>query len=233
MKKGDYQSLRQVKVYHQKRFSGGLCLVHQNEMAILDEFLSKTKSHQKIFLDLGTGTGRVIKRLRKHKPEKIYVLDSSRAMLDYLSKLFPDEIRQDKVKPLLAPANKIPLKGKVVDIITGLHFFKHLDNISPAVKESARVLKSGGYLIFDVLNKKSVVRLNLGSCYALTLGQLEKKLKDNKFEIQKVAYLHAFGETVYNLFGKSGARLVHFLDRAVNHLNLKIGTKIFVLAKKK
>ena len=231
MKSTDYQTLNQASAYDQNRFSDGLKIVHNDEKQILENVL-KITSQKARFLDLGTGTGRVVKILLKYKPLKIDALDRSRAMLDQLEKNNKKEILRGKINTVQSTSDKIPLPTKSIDLITALHLFKHSPNPNRTFQEISRVLKPGGLFIFDVLNDRSIVRLNLGTCYTTTDSKLKNQLKKHNLQIKNIIYLHYFGETIYKLAGKDIGQIIHLFDQLFKSINLKFATKIFVIAQK-
>lgn len=233
MKKNDYQTKKQAQEYGTERFSGGLSLVDKDEAGLIKEWLKKIdKSRFPIFLDLGTGTGRIIKEHLKHNPKTIYALDQSEAMLKTLAENFSKEIKRGVVKTIKANADRTGQPNNLIDIVTSLHLFKHFSNIEPVLKEVARILKPGGHFIFDALNQKSIIKFNLGTCYAVGLKELRKKLKNEGFLVKEFYFMHNFGETIYNLLGKSSSKPLHLIDKKLSQTKLNLGTKIFILARK-
>lgn len=233
MKQGDYQSIKKAKRYRNERFANGLALVSQDELRILDYWLSGIKKDKmQVFLDLGSGTGRVVKILLKYHPKNIYTLDPSAAMLSILKENYKRATQKSRIKIIQAYSDKIPLSSKSIDVATSLHLLKHLPNLNPTIKEINRILKPGGYFIFDILNKDSLVRFNLGTCFAVSETEITNNLNKNGFVIEDVIYMHIFGETVYNLLGIIGAGVLQPIDSLIRATHLKIGTKIFILAKK-
>lgn len=229
MKKGDYQSPQAVEKYATKRFAGGLTYVSADELDIIKKWIRKSNINNdmsKIYLDIGTGTGRVLDIILAAKPKKIYALDKSQAMLGYIKKNYS---KTGLVQTFLAPSNKIPLKDNSVDTVTALHLVKHLENVKSTILEVKRVLKSGGYFIFDVLNRNSLIQLNLGTCYAISRKEIINILESMGFRVKKIYSLHTFGETVYNLFGSNSIfrNLDFFLSK-----KLESGTKLIVIAEK-
>lgn len=229
MKKGDYQSQRKAKAYESGRFSGNLTFVATDEAKIIESWLRRVKSGG-IYLDLGSGTGRIVRSIVKSKPKKVYALDTSNAMLQELKSVFPKEVKRKKIKLVISSANKVPLKNKSIDVVTAFHLFKHLNNIETAISEASRVLTKKGYLIFDVLNSRSAVSLNLGDCYAYSENSVSAILKRNNFKIVKIVYLHSLGETIYKFLGFPLAKSFSKIDRDIS--KLKLGTKIVFLAEK-
>lgn len=234
MKTGDYKTTNQARNYQYKRFGNGLLLVSQDEISLLDSWLSLIPASQSnSYLDLGSGTGRITEKLLRQKSKMVYALDSSAAMLTLLRKNHSREIEKQKLKILGASSDKIPLGSASVDLITAFHLFKHLPDINPTLKEAYRVLKPGGYLTFDVLNKNSLVKLRLGSCFALSESELRSQLSMLNFSIQRLSFMHPFGETIYKVFDRTGGWVIHLIDKALVMTPLKLGTKIFVLARKR
>lgn len=234
MKSSDYKSLKQAIQYHNFRFEKGMMLVSQDEASLLNNWiLTSSQKQGLILLDLGTGTGRVVMELIKQHPKKIYALDRSEAMLGFLEKIFPEQIKSKLIQPLNAPSDKIPLRDSSVDFITSFHLFKHLPDIKPTLQEASRVLKPGGFLVFDTLNENSLIRFNLGTCVTISYTNLKQKLDLAGFEIVVKRNLHPLGETVYNLFGGVVANQIHLLDGLISAVLPSFGTKIFVLARKR
>lgn len=233
MKKEDYKTIKQAKHYHFKRFSKGLKVVDLDEMNLINSWLSrKSLGKNLVCLDLGTGTGRVVKFLLTLNPKKIYALDSSSSMLNYFQQVFEKQIKTGQIKILKSLSHQIPLEDSSVDLITSIHLFKHLKNIEPTLKEARRILKKNGLIIFDVLNASSLVKYRLGSCFALSELPLRSTLVKNGFRIKKIAYLHIFGETIYNL-GMFPSKIIHLIDQGLANQGLKLATKIFILAQRK
>lgn len=232
MQKDDYKSAEQAANYHFKRFSRGLAIVDQDENYLIKNWLSGEQMGKRIYLDLGTGTGRIVRLLLTLTPHRIYALDQSSSMLDYFQKIFKNELEKKIAQTIHASSTRIPLKDSSVDLITSIHLFKHLKDIQPTLREIKRVLKKNGLLIFDILNANSLVKYNLGSCSTLSESTLKSILISNGFAIKEVAYLHIFGETIYNLT-IFPSKMVHLLDQKITKLGIKLGTKIFVLAQRK
>jgi len=226
MIKGDYETSEKAKRYETKRFSDGLSAVSQDELNLLKRFLKNVETN-KVYLDLGTGTGRVLSVTTKLNPKKIYAVDASQAMLERLQKAY----KSKKIKTINTKADKTTLKQSSVDVATSFHLFKHLEKPEKVIVEVSRVLKTDGLFAFDVLNKNSIINLNLGSCYSVNYSSINQMLTKNHLRILQVTYLHFLGETVYKMLGLANIKLVRDMDYFISN-KLKIGTKIFILAEK-
>jgi ubiquinone/menaquinone biosynthesis C-methylase UbiE len=234
MKPGDYQKAKQAQIYNKHRFTKGLSIVDKQEKKIIENYLKKINIEpSSIILDVGTGTGRVLKLLLKFSPSRILALDSSFAMLTILKKTFLKEIKNERIKTIRSASDKMTIQKNSINLVTSLHLFKHLPNIDPTLKEISRVLKKNSFLIFDVLNKNSLVALNLETCYALTENQLRKKVQNNGFKIISIRYLNVFGETIYKILGLRLGELFSLFDQIIVALKIPVGTKMLILAQKK
>ncbi len=229
MIKGEYKSPKRAQDYSLNRFKGGLAIVNKDEMEIIENWLSNKISTNKTIFDLGAGTGRAIRVFLKSRPKTIYAFDQSPAMLKLLKENYPTQIKKGQIKVIVGLANKIALDKNCIDIVVSLHVFKHLKDINPALKEVNRILKNKGFIIFDVLNINSLIKFNLGTCYALTKPSIIKILSKNGFNCLEIVPLHVLGETVYNF---PGAHFINFFDKFLTKIRLPIGTKFFVLAQK-
>ena len=233
MKKTDYKTIKQASDYYHQRFSKGMKIVSNNEALLINRWICDCKLiNNAIILDLGTGTGRVINILVKQRIKKIYAVDNSPAMLTYLKRLYRKKIQNNGINTILASSDKIPLTSNSIDLITSLHLFKHLRNINPTLKEVSRLLKPGGYFIFECLNYKSLIRFNLGSCFALKEFEIVQKLCNTGFKVVNITYMHSLGETIYGKIGQKLTFIIQVFDKIIGRIYSKSGTKIFILAQK-
>ncbi len=229
MKKGDYQSIKKAKIYHSERFANGLKVVHLDESDILHTWMNnKVNAKSHVFLDVGAGTGRITRELLAYSPSEMITLDASAYMLSVLKDSLTSEQRK-KLTPIKAKADHIPLKDNSVDLITCFHLFKHLPKAFPILSEFSRLLKPGGYCLFDFLNSQSIAPLRLGTCHAYSLSSIKSDLEKLNLKTVDSKSLHIFGESVYNL-GEPLAHIIHQIDNSMH--NIKIGTKLIVLAQK-
>lgn len=233
MKPGDYQTFKKAQDYHDNRFKDGLVLVSQDELNTIKESLLNLNLTSPKVLDIASGTGRIIPTLLEISPKTLLAIDQSPAMLKQLEKTYNKEVKQGTVKTIQGNSESLPFRKESFDLLTSLHLFKHLANISPTLKEAYRVLKPNGIFIFDVLNNQSIIRFNLTDCYAINPTQIDKLLAKEGFKVERKIYLHALGETIYNQLGRVGASLFHQFDNFITSQNVTVGTKILILARKK
>lgn len=230
MRYNDYDSIKKAQNYHSKRFGKGLHLVSKDELDLIGQWISEvTNNKPAVYIDVGAGTGRGLGQLLNHSPKKIFALDPSGAMLNQLKLNYKTTLKNKIVQTITANSDKIPLPNSSVDIAISLHLFKHIPNTESTLREINRVLKKDGYFMFDILNNRSIIRFNLGTCYTLGKSEIVSKLNNNGFRIMKIVELHILGETIYNFIGSN---IIHGIDKFITKISLGFATKFFILARK-
>lgn len=139
-----YQDDERASSYEVERFStpGGR-LKHLLEASIIRSLLPR---HPHEVLELAAGTGRITQELLALPNLRVTVLDSSKAMLKELD--LP-------VKKVVADAFSMPFPDNSFDGIVTMRFIRHLERGErmQLYAELRRVLKGGGYLLFDICNR--------------------------------------------------------------------------------
>jgi len=104
------------------------------------------------FVDIGTGTGEVVKKVNDIYPEaNVIGIDVSLGML---KKAVEKNRNRENDLFIKASALEMPLKDETVDAVLSSLVFRHLPP-EKAAKEISRVLKKGGYLgILDISKPK-------------------------------------------------------------------------------
>lgn len=168
------------------------------------EFLKKTFGN---VLDLGSGSGRHLKKIKKGK---MYLLDFSEKML----KLAKKKAKKENIKAefIKSDMTKLPFENNFFDFaicISSLHCIKGEKNRKKAVEELYRVLKKKGKAEIGVWNKNSKRFKNSGK---------EKIIKwRNKGE----RYYYLFDEKeVHDLFESVGFKILstHNSERMINFI---------------
>lgn len=121
---------------------------HNAEIAIINKHLQKYKNIR--LLEIGVGTGRVTRNL-KFSGEAIGV-DSSGNMLEKIK----ETIKDNKWKFMNRDIMELGLKKDYFDVVVSLRVIRHFNNeeIEQALKQTYKVLKENGILIFDIPNSK-------------------------------------------------------------------------------
>jgi ubiquinone/menaquinone biosynthesis C-methylase UbiE len=146
LKKAYYERATVVRNYESSRFggtSGGW--IRSMEEAAISSLLAQVRLPQEgVALDLPTGTGRMIPLLRNHC-KRIIASDISQPML-------ADAARYGADQYLLGDASAVNLPIGSVDLILASRFLFHFETPQPFFREAARLLRPGGYYLFDAYN---------------------------------------------------------------------------------
>lgn len=233
MRPTDYKTKEQALAYEHYRFSNGLKTVAKNEENLIIKWLSKVENiNEYICIDLASGTGRGLNLLLKAKVKKIYAIDQSDAMLSFIREKFKREVKQNRISLLNDSSNNFKIALGSIDLVLSLHLFKHLPNIIPTLTQINKSLKPNGLLVFDVLNKNSIIFSNLDTCYALSKEDIISKLTSAGFRTEKIISMHILGETIYKYLPWGTKHIFNFVDHIISSY-LPFSTKFFILARKK
>ncbi|OGJ42123.1 hypothetical protein A3B60_00605 [Candidatus Peregrinibacteria bacterium RIFCSPLOWO2_01_FULL_39_12] len=108
----------------------------------------------KSVLDVGCGTGRLI-RLLKDRGAIVTGADVSSEMIKIAGKKFPD------VKFVSADIENLPFGDKHFDVVVAAFVIVHLGYLQGAFDEVYRVLKDGGIFILTNINQKKAPKLKI------------------------------------------------------------------------
>ncbi len=99
-------------------------------------------------IDLGTGTGLLALALSE-QVASVWAIDISNAMVEHLRTLVAEQ-GLTNVRPLVAPAESIPLERDSADLVVSNYCFHHLSRTGKrsSLREIHRVLVPGGRLVF-------------------------------------------------------------------------------------
>lgn len=149
---GGYLSTRSASLYDfqvEALFAGTADAMRRRAYMPIAKFLARSKRGNATLLDVGAGTGRFVSFVKSVRPEvKAIALDLSEP---YLARARRRAQKMGHaIETLAAPAEKIPLPDKSVDIVTSIYLFHELPPKirERAAAEIARVLKPGGLFVF-------------------------------------------------------------------------------------
>lgn len=127
-----FSSSRLKEIWAQAQFGEGL---HPQEKLFYPLFLKIAQKADKI-LEVGAGDGRMIRVLKK---------DGVRA--DFYAVDITEAVRKAPAKSQLADARDLPYPDNFFDLVYSLGVIEHFPESQQAVKEQARVVKPGGYVL--------------------------------------------------------------------------------------
>lgn len=142
-----YSNKNNVTVYNEQRFSnkGGI-YVNQKEINIIKNLIIKNKITGNV-LDIPVGTGRISKHLVKLDSIELHAADYSEEMLQATKIMLKTNIRISR-----EDIYNMKYEDSKFDLLVCSRFLFHSDNQEDLLKEIKRVVKPGGYIIFDTLN---------------------------------------------------------------------------------
>lgn len=157
------------------------------------------KKEKERVLELGCSSGFLTKYLGK-----VTVIDTSDGMLEITKKKNPS------AKCIHADMFNMPFKNNSFDKIVTMRVWNHLDvnDIRQAIRESKRVLKKDGYLIFDTEDDSGIRRLISKiykiiynptgyTIYQYSLPRIKRILESEGFKIEKIKIIkHRIGRQI-------------------------------------
>ena len=176
-----------------------------NTQANLD-FLKKTDliKPDKKYLEVGCGSGSIAAFL-KAEGGTVIASDISQVAVDHASQRHPDiEFRAH-------PAEELPYESRSFDIVISFDVLEHIPDVDQHLMEVYRVLKPGGYYLFQTPNKLSNALFETLKCRSMAwkkyhpslhfYGQLKRRLRRHHFSFQCIK-INTMNEFAVNKFKK-------------------------------
>ena len=148
-------------------------------------------------LDLGCGTGDLLRRFAEAGASELIGIDTSEGMLKVASRLSSGE---PGIRFLAASAERLPLETETVDIVTSCIAFHHFPDPPGALREAGRVLKRGGTLLLCDMSRSGAAGRAM-----LAIGRW-RKADRRYFDPSRVVEMLA-GTGLYPLHVESARRL--------------------------
>lgn len=200
------------------------------------DFLAQTsllKSGDRI-LEIGCGIGTIVSELAGQGYD-VRGTDISRVAIEYGRAKYPG-VRLD-----VQPAEELPYESGTFDVVLSFDLFEHIARIDLHVAQVHRVLKPGGYYLFQTPNKWSNAIFETLSHKTLkwrrvhpslhTPGQLRRRLARHGFETRfvKMNPVNEFTRAKFRKLGPFG-RAIGRID--FRRVPLALQTNLYVVAKK-
>ena len=200
------------------------------------EFLAQTdllKSNDKI-LEIGCGIGTVVFELSGNGHD-ITGIDISGEAIDYGRKKY------DNIRLEVQAAETLPYKDDSFEVVLSFDLFEHIAEIDKHISEVRRVLRPGGYYLFQTPNRYSNIIYETLWTKSLqwrryhpslhSPGQLRRRMSRHGFETRfvKMNPINKFTEKKLQKLGPLG----HILRRMdFRRMPLVLQTNLYVIANK-
>jgi len=200
------------------------------------DFLAKTdllRSNDRI-LEIGCGIGSVVFELSRQGYD-VTGIDISGEAIEYGLKKYGD------IRLEVQAAETLPYEDQYFDVVLSFDLFEHIANIDRHVSEVRRVLRPGGYYLFQTPNKFSNVIYETLWTKSLqwrryhpslhSPGQLKRRLAGHGFETRFVK-MNPVNEFALKKFRKLGPIGCIFKHVNFRRLPLTLQTNLYVIANK-
>ena len=201
------------------------------------EFIARTgllKPGDRI-LEIGCGIGTVVHELTMQGYD-VRGTDISQVAIEY------GRSKYAGIRLEVQPAEELAFEDAAFDVVLSFDLFEHIARVDAHISEVHRVLKSGGYYLFQTPNKYSDVIFETLALRSLawrrahpslhTPGQLRRRLAKHGFEVRFVK-MNPMNEYMRGKLRKLGpaARLFGRID--FRKLPLALQTNLYVVARKR
>lgn len=158
--------------------------IQKTVVARLLEILREQKVTPGIIVDVGTGTGSLLKELIHVHPEaRVIGIDLAPEM----SMAAKQKTRgEGRAYVLAADAEQLPLADGECDLILSASTFQWLERLEPAFSEALRVLAPGGLFCFAMFTGSTLHELKTSYRYALSAAGLEVDRTHDTHTVEEV-----------------------------------------------
>ena len=186
-------------------------------------------------LEIGCGAGRLTNYLIRKGFDAIG-FDISETLINEGHSRYPDTMIF-----IASGGEDMPLKDSFFGIVLSFDVLEHIPDVDAHLSEVRRVLKSGGFYLFQTPNKltnvpfeiiknRSLTKHNAYHCSLQTFWSLKRLLVAHGFEFGfvKVPVMNEFMERkIKNVFGRAGGHLLRLVNP--DQLPVPMRTNFYVL----
>lgn len=228
-----YSKAKIYEHYDEKRFTSpsGL-LFDAMEKAVL--LSSVPSDHDSRILECGAGTGRFAIELAG-RGYCILATDVSEGMLEHARRKVAEHALEDRVTLELCDIFDISQEDGSFDFVYSMRVLNQLAQNAHkrrAIGELARVVRPGGRLLFDIVNKWSLASLRKASWH-ISPSATKKILRACDMRIVRMTGRMMLSQTLLNLLPVRLARVVSAIDTGLCAVLPFLGTRVYFLAEKK
>jgi len=181
--KSDVFTKKDVVQYNWKLTLRGLRFLHSKTISLV-----KLEKEEGVIVEVGSGTGLILRRLRSIYPKaKLLGIDASADMVK-----FAKANSDSSIEYKMAYASDLPVVGDSTDFSVSVLSAHHMDEEEKKelVREMKRITKSGGYILISDFGRANTwygkMLAFLSSSHSHTKNNFEvidKSIEENKLEI--------------------------------------------------
>jgi len=209
----------------------------RREMDFINYYLKKKKP--KIVLDIGVGTGRVLRNLIKNTGDdtQIFAIDYAKKMVSYCQKTFKTNKKVKKIAVCDVSRDNIDIFNSF-DFVTAIRILQYNKNWVEILKKIYKKINKKGILIFSMPNYNSINRfIGNRSGHTTVLG-LKKILPPIGFEIIEVRSMTKIPDFFYQCSFADNVlytKILIFLEKTLEIIFGKtfLGRVLFIVVRKK
>ncbi|HJV33737.1 malonyl-ACP O-methyltransferase BioC [Geomonas sp.] len=142
-------------------------VVQRRVVAKLVDTLRREQLHPDRLLDIGAGTGNLLKRLRELYPESLAV---GADLAFGMCRTAADTLAADRVHLVNADAERLPFASGCFQLVLSTSTYQWLTSLEHAFTEVRRVLSPGGLFCFALFGEKTLYELRDSYKAALKSG---------------------------------------------------------------
>lgn len=131
-----------AETYERRRHFGYHAMVDEMETELV-----RPRAAEAELLEIGCGTGLILQRLSRYCRRAVGV-DLSPGMLELARKRGLDVVEGD--------ATALPFGDESFDVVVSFKVLPHVQDLSTALSEAARVTRPGGRLFLEIYNRRSL-----------------------------------------------------------------------------
>lgn len=200
--------------------------MHAKEIGFINRYLHEHKPAT--ILDIGIGTGRILKNLIEHSSgnAKIFGIDVAENMVTASSRKFGQEKKVLHLRVCDLVKDEIPFQENF-DFVTAIRVLKYNKNWQKILEKVHKKLNQDGIFIFTMLNNNSLNRFSKYPIpiFKTTKSDLKKILEEKGYEILEIRTFTRIPDIFYDF--SDNWLYVKVLMAKENLLALLLGKTLF------
>ena len=131
-------------------------------------------------LDMGCGTGRLLRKIRLRWPDaKLYGIDPAEGMINKAREMMPDATF------IIGSAESVLLPDSSIDLVISTTSFHHWEDHYRAIQEIYRILRNGGYFVLSDIALSGFLVKIFHHGHIRSPGEIRKMFEDSGFIVQR------------------------------------------------